>query len=409
MASKINRSKKIFMNYKVLHICESDVGGAGIAASRLNHALQKSGIDSRMLVINKRRTDKSVFKYLPSIYSRIIGHLPIPYKQNKYCRFHRNAIPHYEITTYPEAIYDISKHPLIKEADIINLHWLGNMLNYHDFFHSTSKPIVWTLHDMNPFLGCAHYMGDVMRNPDDKFMEERLRNLKENAYKKCQSITVVELCPWMQKYSSQSNAFKDRQHVIIPNSIDTDVFRLRDRLIVRNALGLPTDTPLIMFCCQDLNNRRKGFDLLINALPKLKENCQFVVVGNPEGIEIQNQNMYFFGTVSDELLLSLLYSSADLFVIPSREDNLPNTMLESLCCGTPVLSFSNGGMADTIIPGINGILVDDQTSDGLIGGIELFFKEKDNYSRYKISTEARQRFSPQIQAAKYDKLYQSLL
>lgn len=399
------------MYYKVLHICESDVGGAGIAASRLNHALQKSGIDSRMLVINKRRTDKSVFKYLPSIYSRIIGHLPIPYKQNKYRRFHRNAISNYEITTYPEAVYNISNHPLVKEADIINLHWLGNMLNYRDFFPAIRKPIVWTLHDMNPFLGCAHYMGDVMRNPDDKFMEERLRNLKENAYKKCQSITIVDLCPWMQKYSSRSNAFRNRQHVIIPNSVDTDVFKLRERLIARKALGLPADTPLIMFCCQDLNNRRKGFDLLMNALSELKGNYQFLVVGNPEGTEMKdyNHNMHFWGSVSDELLLSLLYSSADLFVIPSREDNLPNTMLESLCCGTPVLSFSNGGMADIITSGINGIIVDEQTSEGLIGGIKLFFKEKDNYSRYKISTEARQRFSPEKQAAKYDKLYQSLL
>ena len=399
------------MYYKVLHICESDVGGAGIAASRLNHALQKSGIDSRMLVINKRRTDKSVFKYLPSIYSRIIGHLPIPYKQNKYRRFHRNAISNYEITTYPEAVYNISNHPLVKEADIINLHWLGNMLNYRDFFPAIKKTIVWTLHDMNPFLGCAHYMGDVMRNPDDKFMEERLKNLKANAYKKCQSITIVDLCPWMQKYSSQSNAFKSRQHVIIPNSVDTGVFKLRDRLIARKALGLPADTPLIMFCCQDLNNRRKGFDLLMNALSELKGNYQFLVVGNPEGTEMKdyNHNMHFWGSVSDELLLSLLYSSADLFVIPSREDNLPNTMLESLCCGTPVLSFSNGGMADTITSGINGIIVDEQTSEGLIGGIKLFFKEKDNYSRYKISTEARQRFSPEKQAAKYDKLYQSLL
>lgn len=399
------------MNYKVLHISDNNEGGAGIAAARLNRALRKNGIDSKMLVMDKKGTDKSIFKYSPSLSARVIAHLPLPYKQNKYRKFQRETAPRYEITTFPEAIFNITSHPLVKEADIINLHWMGNMLNYREFFGSINKPVVWTLHDMNPFLGCAHYMGDIERNSHDKFIEEQVRNLKEKAYNKCNSITIVDLCLWMQKYSSASSAFKNREHVIIPNSIATEVFKLRDSMTVRKALGLPVDKPLIMFCCQNLNNKRKGFDLLMQALPELKEKYQFLVVGNAEGIEMENSshNMHLFGTVSDELLLSLLYSSADLFVIPSREDNLPNTMLESLCCGTPVLSFTNGGMSDIITSGINGILIDEPTSEGLKAGINSFFMERDNYSRDKISAQARQYFSTEIQATKYDELYRSLL
>lgn len=399
------------MGYKVLHICESDEGGAGIAAFRLNKALSKCDVDSKMLVINKSRRDQSLFKYSVPIWTRVMAHLPVYYRQNKYKNFHRDSIDSYEITTFPEAFFDISSHPLVKEADIINLHWMGNMLNYKKFFRSVNKPIVWTLHDMNPFLGCAHYMGDVERNPEDRLIEEKLRNLKKKAYNDSKSITIVDLCPWMQKYSKDSDAFRERRHVIIPNSIDTDIFKSRDSLIARKALGMPIDKPLIMFCCQNLNNRRKGFDLLIKALSELKNKYHFIVVGNTDGVEILNENseMHFFGTVSDELLLSLLYASADLFVIPSREDNLPNTMLESLCCGTPILSFDNGGMADTINHGVNGLLVKEQTSEGLISGIEKFYREKEKYSRNMIAKEARQRFSPEVQALQYDNLYQSLL
>lgn len=397
------------MSYKVVHICESNIGGAGIAASRLNHALQKFGIDSKMLVLNKVGVESSVYRYDRPVYARIMGRLPIPYKQNKYRKFNSNSHSRYEIITFPEAFFDISKHPLIKEADIINLHWIGNMLNYRKFFQSVNKPIVWTLHDMNPFLGCAHYIGDVRRNPEDKRMEDKVKRLKEKAYKSCRSLTIVDLCNWMKEYSSASDAFIERRHVIIPNSINTEIFRLRDSSITREALGLSADKPLIMFCCQNLNNRRKGFDLLTDTLSQLMDRYEFIAVGNPQGIEMHNKNLHFFGTVSDELFLSLLYSSADLFVLPSREDNLPNTMLESLCCGTPVLSFDNGGMRNIIKHGENGLLVKEQTSDGLIAGIESFFENKDKYSRCRISTDARQYFSAEIQASRYVELYQSLL
>ena len=115
---------------KVVHLCSSNTGGAGIAAHRLNKALRDYGIDSRMLCLNKNGNDPSVEKFNIPLISRILNHIPIPYRQNKYKHIYNELSPHYESLTFPEAIFDISGHHLIEEADIINLHWVGGMLNY---------------------------------------------------------------------------------------------------------------------------------------------------------------------------------------------------------------------------------------------------------------------------------------
>lgn len=399
------------MKYKVLQICASNAGGAGIAASRLNKALRVSGITSDLLCMDKCGYDEHVTRYDAPLYARIINRLPIKYKNHKYDKIRAEISNKYEIITFPESIFDITKHPLVKDADIINLHWLGEMVDFKRFFRHVEKPIVWTLHDMNPFLGFAHYYGDVLKNPEDKTLQDRIMRLKVKTYNKNRSITIVDLCPWMQKYSINSEAFAEREHVIIPNSINTSIFKVRDIRSCRKTLCLPEDKPTIMFCSQSLNNKRKGFDILKRTLPLLSENFNFIVVGDNRRMEINkfSDNTYFFGDVSDELLLSILYSSANLFILPSREDNLPNTMLESLCCGTPVLSFANGGMSDTISSGFNGLIVKEQTPEALCNGIESFFKSINQYSRNDISADAHAKYSPSVQALKYDRLYRSLL
>jgi len=398
---------------KIVHLSSSDSGGAGLAARRLNHALNDAGADSILLCRHKNSDDSSVVSFEEPLWAKILKKLPFcTYRQNKYRRyidspeFNRN----YESFSFPEAIYDISSHPLLQAADIINLHWLGSDINYPHFFNNVSTPIIWTLHDMNPFLGIAHFYGDKVKNTQNNELEERVRKIKTAAITKNKDLTIVSLCNWMDERASQSDTFKNRRHKIIYNSIDVSVFKQYDKLSARILLGIPAEANVFMFCCQYLNVPRKGLNILIEAINKLDENINnvFITVGGDFGKGVDKHFLHF-GTVLDEQSMAMLYSASDAFILPSLEDNLPNTMLESLCCGTPVISFSNGGMKDIIHTGINGILLDDCDSDSLAKAISDFILNKAQFDNYTISSDSRILFSPTRQAKEYLQLYSEVI
>lgn len=395
---------------KVVHISSGDTGGAGIAAVRLNRALNSIGVDSKLLCVHKALNEPNIVRYQPSLFRKVLYHSHLPIGQNKYLKLLGNAIPDsdYEAVSFPEALYDISQSPLVKEADVVNLHWVGNILNYRKFFAHVDKPIVWTLHDMNPFLGVAHYMGDYDKNVQHRILEERVSNIKYSAISHHPNLTIVDLCGWMRGYAIKSKSFQGREHVIIPNSIDVDVFTERDKESCRKVLGLPLNEPIILFCAQAVANRRKGFDILLESLCKINHRCHLAIIGNINAANIPGHIKFTsFGTVNDELLMSMIYSASDAFVLPSREDNLPNTMVESLCCGTPVIAFSNGGMRDTITTGLNGILVEEQTPEALSSAINMFLANQ-TFDNSRICQEAHEAFNPTRQAKSYLKLYESL-
>lgn len=395
---------------KIAIVSSSDSGGAGIAALRLHKALKAYGVDSSMLCLHKATNTPKVYEYKRSFLSKVIDHLPfIPYKQNKYKKYYPVLSEYYECFSFPEAIFDISNHPIIQEADVVNLHWVGSVLDYSRFFRNVKKPIVWTLHDMNPFLGIAHYCGDRDNHPQFLFLEEQIRRLKLKAIAQHPYVSVVNLCNWMKSYSSKSEVFPNRKHTVIPNSIDITTFKIYDKTEVRRELDLPLDKPVLLFVSQSVENRRKGFDLLQEALTKLNRNCVLLVVGSVSDSLKEVSNCRFVGTVVEEQRMAMLYASADAFILPSREDNLPNTMVESLCCGTPVISFSNGGMCDYIQTLKNGVLVDTITSEALLEGILLFLDNIALFDRESISQKAHYIFSPVNQAENYMKFFQTIL
>lgn len=395
---------------KTAIVSSSDSGGAGIAALRLHKALMAYGVDSSMLCLYKSTDTPNVYEYRRGFFSKAIDHLPfVPYKQNKYKKYYTALSSHYECFSFPEAIYDISNHPVVRRADVVNLHWVGSVLDYKRFFRKVKKPIVWTLHDMNPFIGIAHYLGDRDANPQFLSLEEKVRKLKYEAINNQPDVSVVNLCSWMKTYSEKSEAFANRKHAIIPNSIDTNIFKVYDKDEVRRMLNIPLDKPILLFVSQSVENRRKGFDLLEDALNKLERDCSLLVVGDIDEELKAKHNCIFVGTVRDEQRMAMLYAAADAFILPSREDNLPNTMVEALCCGTPVISFSNGGMRDHIQTLKNGVLVEQIDSDALVEGIHLFLDNIQKFDREEISAKAHSVFAPSVQAEKYLELFQSLL
>lgn len=397
---------------KVLILSSSDCGGAGIAALRLHKALMENGINSSILCFFKGTNTPKVYRSRvnKSLFVKAIERISIPFRQNKYKKYHQLLLQGtYEIWSFPEAIYDISKHPLVKQADIINIHWIGNHLNYESFFRNVKKPIVWTLHDMNPFLGIAHYRGDRDNHPQFLFLEEQIRQIKLKAIAQHPNVSVVNLCNWMKSYSSNSEVFANRKHAVIPNSIDITTFKVYDKIEVRKELDLPLDKPVLLFVSQSVGNRRKGFDLLQEALKKLNRDCVLLVVGSVSDGLKDVSNCRIVGTVNEEQRMAMLYAAADAFILPSREDNLPNTMVESLCCGTPVISFSNGGMRDHIQTLKNGVLVETMTSDALLEGIHLFLDNITLFDRESISHEAHALFSPANQAKSYMEFFQKCI
>lgn len=396
---------------KIAIVSSSDSGGAGIAALRLHKALINYGVDSSMLCLHKETDTPKVYEYKKPFLTKVVDHLPfISYRQNKYKRYYKDLSSNYTCFSFPEAIFDISNHPIIQQADIVNLHWVGNMLNYPRFFTKVKKPIVWTLHDNNPFQGIAHYRCERTLYEQFRDLEDQVCELKSNAINQHPDISVVNLCNWMKIEAEKSKAFTNRPHVIIPNSIDTDVFRVYDKVSIRRQLGLPIEKPILLFVSQSVDNQWKGFDILTSAIKQLEKDCYLLIVGEASGnLDIPKEKT-FTGKINDEQLMAYMYAAADVFILPTLEDNLPNTMVESLCCGTPVITFSNGGMTDYIKDYKNGIIVREHKAECLLNAINIFLENMEKFDvRSRISHEGHENFAPRLQAKRYVELYKSIL
>ncbi len=400
---------------KVLHISTYGSGGGGIAAFRLHNALLNVGIESKYLCLENPPKGENIhtvpsFKLTPSQY--ILRKLGL-YKTeiDKNIKLINGLKGTYVFFSFPYTNYDLSTHPLVQEADIINLHWVANFLDYR-FFSKTNKKIVWTLHDMNPFQGGFHYHDEVLDN-NVAFgeLEKKLTDIKVNNIKQCHNLEVITLCNWMKKESSNSEAFSNRKHNLIPNSLDISKFKIYPKELARQVFDLPQDKIILLFVSESLNSKRKGMDLLLNALSAVDDskNICLATIGNSnQKIESKFETINL-GNISDERALGLLYASADAYILSSREDNLPNVMLESLACGTPVISTPVGGMLDVIKSGFNGILAKEVSAEGIREAIEAFIKTKDVFSREKIRQFAIDNFSPEIQAKKYIEVYENLM
>ena len=399
---------------KVLHISTYGSGGGGIAAHRLHNALLENGIESKYLCLENPPFGKNIYSvplFRLSPVKIILRKLGL-YKTNvdKNINSIKNLKGKYEFFSFPWTEYDLSKHPLVKEADIINLHWTSSFLDYH-FFTKIKKKIVWTLHDMNPFQGGFHYYNDVVENQATfGNIENKLLQTKKRIINQVKELEIVTLSNWMCEASSRSEIFARRPHHLIHNNIDLSIFKNYTKSFAREVFNIPQDKIVLLFVSEIITNKRKGLDLLLEALSELNvPNICLVAIGHV----FENINSKFEmicpGKISDQRAIALLYASADAYILSSREDNLPNVMLESLACGTPVISTPVGGMLDVIQSGFNGILAKELSANGLKEAIETFIQTKDTFDRDKIRQFAIDNFSPDIQAKKYIEVYQNML
>jgi glycosyltransferase involved in cell wall biosynthesis len=390
---------------------------------RLHQALTQNGVASGFLSTNltidfdNKIVEDAFFKYnKPSVLKRLRIKL-----ENYFFSSKRQKAIHYfesikekmqfEMATLPYSSFRLQDHPLVQEADIINLHWMGGILDYPSFFEDCQKPIVWTLHDRNPFQGLFHYKNDELQNAEiiENF-DDKMKRVKLKAIQQLKKGAVITPSKWLLDKATNSGFFPSFIKECIPNSIDLDVFKLQDKMDLRKEYSLASDDFVILFVADSMKNHRKGFDLLIEALSQLAAiSVTVVTIGKGEIPTVDHLKILPLGAITTADEMAKCHALADVFVLPSREDNLPNVMLEAFACGTPVIGFAVGGIAEHVKLNLTGVLAGEVSGLALAKAIQLFYETKANYETKAIRKYAEDNFSLKKQADAYRKVYDSIL
>jgi len=411
----------------VLIVSSFDMGGgAARSAYRLNQDLQAINVNSQMLVQTKTDDNFRVIisrnklsKGLAKI-RQIIDDLPLKfYPQRKSGIFSTQWLPN-----------NLDWQVAQINPNIINLHWICEGFVSIEMIKQIRQPVVWTLHDMWAFTGGCHYSYDCDRYLNNcgscpQLQSRHHRDLSrwnwERKHKHWQGLNLNIVTPskWLAKCAKASSLFENVSIEVIPYGLDLKVYKPIDKLLARQILNLPQDTKLILFgSLSPTSDQRKGFHLLRPALQKLAERTdqaklEILIFGASEPrvpLDLGFKSHYL-GNLSDDISLSLIYSAADVFVAPSIQDNLPNTVLEAIACGLPVVAFDIGGMPDMIDHKTNGYLAQPFDIEDLAHGISWVLEDSDRY--LNLSKQAREKaereFSQELQANRYLRLFEEIL
>jgi len=408
---------------KISTISISDAnGGAARAAYRIHHALRSKGIDSTMLVnyaVNDDWTVKGPLSKREKLFTKIKPRLVPPLVKTLKTK---NLVIHSPSILPSSLVKTLNQN----DSDLIHLHWVQNeMLSIADI-GLIRKPVVWTLHDMWGFCGAEHYTEDFRwrdgyltnNRPDYEsgFDLNRWTALRKLKHWK-QPINIVSPSNWLADCAKNSILMKDWSVTVIPNAIDTNIWQPVNKAIARKLLQLPVNVPLILFGAMGgSKDPRKGFDLLKSALNHLRgqfTGIEIVVFGQspPKSPENIGFPVHYTGHMFDEVSLRLLYSASDVLIIPSRQDNLPNTGIEAHACGTPVIAFDTCGLSDIVTHRQTGYLAKAFDTEDLAVGIQWVIEDAERHSMLSSMSrkKAVSQWSCEIVAPQYNSLYQSVL
>jgi glycosyltransferase involved in cell wall biosynthesis len=409
---------------KTLLINTSDTnGGAARACYRLHNGLQNIGANSKMLVQEKlsynqtvQQTENIKLFQAIEIAKQTFDALPLKYYQHQKKTFSLQWVP-------DRLINKINKIA----PDIINLHWINSAFMQLETIANLKRPVVWTLHDMWAFTGGCHYSQECtsytkscgscpeLNSNKNSDLSRWVWQRKASSWKDI-NLTIVSPSSWLAKCASSSSLFQKLRIEVIPNGIDTQIYRPIPRHIARELLKLPQDKQLILFgSLYATSDNRKGFHYLQPALQELskagwQDKLEVVVFGssqpnNPPDFGFKS---HYLGTFNDDLSLALIYSAADVFVLPSTQENLANTVMEAISCGTPCVAFNIGGMPDMIEHQKNGYLAEGFQVEDLARGIAWVLERNDKLSFY-ARQKAEQEFALEIQARRYFSLFKEVL
>lgn len=338
-------------------------GGAGIAAVRLAKGLRQQGVDCSVISFSPRM-HPSDYKMELSQEQQVLYDKSLALNKNH---------THEGSTFFSNQMYpslEKSQVEFLRHFDVINLHWIQMFLSVDviEYILSFGKKVLWTLHDMAPFTGGCHYSNGCLGYTNDcsscpqldkkmnhypqQVLSEKLKHWQSN------NLTLVSPSQWLADCAKQSQVFRNTPVKVIRNGLDTDVFIPTGKAHARSFFNLPQDKKILLFTCQSHGERRKGFKELMEVAHKLSEQRDdlHVLMFGHESEETKKLPIPYtaLGHINEEWKLAVGYSAADVTLLPSLEDNLPNVILESSACGTPVIAFDSGGIRDAVVERITG-------------------------------------------------------
>lgn len=413
---------------KVVHLSTYHTfGGAAIAALRLHHALLDEGVQSEMLVAERQGNDINVTAFANDFFAKKLNfwrfvterlYFSVQAK-TKDVRFHFSPL----LTGTA-----ISKHPLVQSADVIHLHWINfgflSLKSLEELF-SLGKPIVWTMHDMSTFTGGCHYSRDCdhylthchhcpyLRKPAAKDLSFRVFAQKKKLFINA-PLTLVSPSKWLAELSQKAASTQHLNTVSIPNLIDTNGFKVINKMVAKTKLGLNPHKKWILFAGVNTQDPRKGFAYFkeaTNLLQNKQNEWGIVVFGKaqPEALVELGLEVKSLGSIPSHEVAGV-YQAADVMVVPSLEDNYPNTIIEAMACGTPVVGFNTGGIPEQIVHRQTGYVAELYSSEDLAKGIRFVLE---NVDYEELSDKNRQiveeRNAAGIVAKQFIYLYKTLL
>lgn len=427
-----SRINVFLLDLKVVHLNTYDGnGGAARACLRLSSSLNEIGIESKVVSYYKFGDNPNILNLSDNIFRKIFAVFNIFAERYLAKIFVKAVKTPFSLQWFGKSIV---KHPEIKDADVVHLHWIN-----HGFLtprllaqlDELEKPVVWTFHDSNAFTGGCHVRyscenfhrqcGDCpllkFNGPKDISHQTWLR--KQKAYSKF-AFHIVAPSRWMAASIKQSSLLGVRKTSVIPNTIEVNIFKPYVKAEAKRMLKIPADRFVLMSgFMPSKNDKHKGTEYLVEALKELAlrpeipvQNIELLIFGNKDEKNMPDFpfKTTFLGTINKDEHLAKCYAAADAFITPSLEDNLPNTVMESLACATPVIAFTTGGIPDMVSHLKNGYLAKYKSATDLADGIEWLFLHDD---RESIQREARKtilaHFSPEVIATQHAELYIDLI
>lgn len=405
-------------------------GGAGRACLRLHNALSKAGVDSNIWVNYSFEKEARAHNFSSRLYAKGITAAGILAEQ-LIVKAIQKPVP--VPFSFPFAGRDISRHKAIQAADIIHLHWINHaFLKPENIAQlaSLKKPLVWTFHDSNAFTGgchvryeCDHFTHQcgncpVLKNPAGNDWSHRIWKAKNRAYGSL-PLHIIAPSNWMARSVKQSRMLGQQNVSVIPNTLNTNLFKPSPKANAKQKIGIAHDQFVMMSgFMPSKKDLHKGTVYLLealqiitqqNSIPQAK--AKLIIFGNRDEANLPPMPVetIFLGTIHNDEELAAYYSAADVFLAPSLEDNLPNTVMESLACGTPVVGFDTGGIPDMVKHKQNGYIAGYRSSADLATGIQWVYDHPD---RQQLNKNARntitEHFSEQVIARQHISLYNSL-
>jgi glycosyltransferase involved in cell wall biosynthesis len=414
-------------NPRVLLVNYSDgASGAGRAAHRLLRGLCGHGLNARMLAVEATSGDPAV-RGLERRSQRLAQAMREPLDRLPLHLIRPGRAPVFSPAWVPDGL---ARRIAGLSPDLVHLHWIGGGMARIESLSRLARPLVWTMHDMWPFTGGCHYDEGCGRYADacgrcpvlgsgsTWDLSRWVLHRKRRAWRGL-PLTLVAPSRWLAERAEASRLFREHRVRVIPNGLDLDLFQPIERALARRLLGLPQDRLHVLFGAADpAAEARKGFGLLRPALLRLAERgwqgrVDLLVAGSGRagGSPELGLRAHFLGRLQDELSMAMALAAADVVVVPSSQDNLPNMAVEALACGRPCVGFAIGGLPEIVDDGRNGRLATPLDPEDLAAAIAWVLD--DDGRRQSLEREARrkaeQTFDIRTVARRHAELYAEVL